>query len=612
MRTLTLVETQSFLTMEVSLQAPKKKRSPIWDYFIISDDESFAKCCSCELKVSRGGKDTKTYGTTNLSTHLRIKHPELFKEFEKKSEELKLAAQAREGNLVAKKRQLSLQECDDRVRQWNINDDRSQRIHKQIGEMIALDCHPFSLVEDEGFTHLLRELEQRYSLPSRRYLTENIVTNLFESLKAKVTQAVSGVNFFSFTTDIWTTNVSNESLLSLTAHWITGTFERKAVMLHAQCIDGSHTGPCIAEKITGILRSWDISHDQVHVVLRDNGSNMVRAMKDACLPSLGCFAHTLQFVVHDGVLSQRAVIDVLAICRKIVGHFKHSSLAYSRLREIQNNLSLPPHRLKQDEPTRWNSTLYMIQSLIEQKMALAAYSTEYDLVQLSPHQLDLANKIVAALSPIEEIMKSISANAASVSAIIPFIRMLQRSLEKHHNDRGVQTMKHEMLKSLKQRYADAECNEILTISTILDPRFKEKFFSCSDVVEELTSSLKDKVAQLQASQSKDSSTDETEEPTSKRPKTTLLQCFSEILEESGVSVDDSGNEVDRYITEPLIEFHGGKHCLNWWATNKPRFPFLAELAQRYLSAPPTSVPSERLFSVAGDVYDEKRNRLSPE
>ena len=68
--------------------------------------------------------------------------------------------------------------------------------------MIALDCHPFSLVEDEGFTRLLRESEPRYSLPNRRYFTENIVTNLFNNLKTKVTQAVSGVNFFSFTTDI--------------------------------------------------------------------------------------------------------------------------------------------------------------------------------------------------------------------------------------------------------------------------------------------------------------------------------------------------------------------------------------------------------------------------
>ena len=111
--------------------------------------------------------------------------------------------------------------------------------------------------------------------------------------------------------------------------------------MYSVLIRRSHTGLCIAEK-TGMLRSWDIFNDQVHVILRDNGSNMVRAMKDACLPSLGCFAHTLQLVVHDGVLSQRAVIDILAICRNIVGHFKHSSLTYSHIREIQINLSLPP------------------------------------------------------------------------------------------------------------------------------------------------------------------------------------------------------------------------------------------------------------------------------
>ena len=93
-------------------------------------------------------------------------------------------------------------------------------------------------------------------------------------------------------------------------------------------------------------------------------------------------------------------------------------------------------------------------------------------MQLSLHQLDLTNKIVVTLSQVEEITKSISANAASISAIISFICMLQRKLEKHHNNRRVQTMKHEMLKSLKQRYADVECNEILTISTILDPMFK--------------------------------------------------------------------------------------------------------------------------------------------
>ena len=101
-------------------------------------------------------------------------------------------------------------------------------------------------------------------------------------------------------------------------------------------------------KLSKILSDWDISSEQVHCILRDNGSNMIKAMDEACLPSFGCFAHTLQLVIQDGLLSQRVVIDLLAVCRSIVGHFKHSSIAYHKLATIQENLRLPKHTLKQD------------------------------------------------------------------------------------------------------------------------------------------------------------------------------------------------------------------------------------------------------------------------
>ena len=53
-------------------------------------------------------------------------------------------------------------------------------------------------------------------------------------------------------------------------------------------------------------------------------------MTKANLPSFGCFAHSLQLVVNDGLLFQRVVKDLLAVCRSIVGHFKHSSVCISQ------------------------------------------------------------------------------------------------------------------------------------------------------------------------------------------------------------------------------------------------------------------------------------------
>ena len=63
-------------------------------------------------------------------------------------------------------------------------------------------------------------------------------------------------------------------------------------------------------------------------------------------------------MVHDGVLSQRMLIDTLVVSRRIVGHFKHSTLAYHLLDEIRERLDITKHKLQQDEPTRGGTLLY--------------------------------------------------------------------------------------------------------------------------------------------------------------------------------------------------------------------------------------------------------------
>ena len=46
------------------------------------------------------------------------------------------------------------------------------------------------------------------------------------------------------------------------------------------------------------------------------------------------------------------------------------------------------------------------------------------------------------------------------------------------------------------------------------------------------------------------------------------------------------------------------NLLEYWKNNRECYPFLADLAMKYLSAPPSSVPSESLFSETG-IIDKK-------
>lgn len=52
--------------------------------------------------------------------------------------------------------------------------------------------------------------------------------------------------------------------------------------------------------------------------------------------------------------------------------------------------------------------------------------------------------------------------------------------------------------------------------------------------------------------------------------------------------------------------------MKWWNERKSHYPVLAKLVRKMWCVPATSVQSEELFSMAGNVLTQKRNQLSPE
>lgn len=72
-----------------------------------------------------------------------------------------------------------------------------------------------------------------------------------------------------------------------------------------------------------------------------------------------------------------------------------------------------------------------------------------------------------------------------------------------------------------------------------------------------------------------------------------------------------GRHIDQFIAERMeMERDEGLDVLQWWEGSQKRWPWLAHLARLYLAQPATSATSERLFSVAGNVMRQTRNRLS--
>lgn len=69
-------------------------------------------------------------------------------------------------------------------------------------------------------------------------------------------------------------------------------------------------------------------------------------------------------------------------------------------------------------------------------------------------------------------------------------------------------------------------------------------------------------------------------------------------------------EIERYLADPFIK--GSDTVLKWWGSRAQVYPHIASLAKKYLPIPASSVPSERIFSLAGNIVSPKRSLLKPE
>ena len=118
----------------------------------------------------------------------------------------------------------------------------------------------------------------------------------------------------------------------------------------------------------------------------------LRILSDALeWASVNCAAHILQLCVNEGPQIP-SIAAHLAAGQKLVGHFKHSSKATAALVQKQKQMNMPVKELIQDCPTRWNSSYYMQERILEVRWPISAVLGDESITKKSDRYLDFKSE----------------------------------------------------------------------------------------------------------------------------------------------------------------------------------------------------------------------------
>ncbi|CAG9790324.1 unnamed protein product [Diatraea saccharalis] len=367
------------------------------------------------------------------------------------------------------------------------------------------------------------------------------------------------------------------------------------------------------------------------MVVRDNAYNMQTAMRCGNFLSIGCVAHTLQLVIHDVIFKDAASMNLIKKCRKVVGHFKRSEQASRYLERFQETCGLLRHVLIQDIETRWNSTYLMLERLLEQKTAINLYMAERGGIEVpTAEEWEQINYYIAILRCFYQATLDISSDSSSISLIIPLIVMLNSKMTtKDEDPEKVILLKIQLRNSIHRRFSYLKNTPHLMIATLIDPRFKSKYFTNDETENtktEILSFLRQTGSRSRSAAIMDVDVDEprpscsnsdpaTEGVFTKKKDDDLwdshdnLASSVTITSENELGLDHPGPPFQEHLTcflkEPLLLRNADIY--EYWSSSP--YTYLRPIAIKYLSAPPSSVPSEQLFCAAGRIYADRRSNL---
>lgn len=385
---------------------------------------------------------------------------------------------------------------------------KSEKLIHAIMFMICKDNQPLSIVEDEGFKYLMKTVSPNFKVPSRR----NICSKIFEkydAMKNIFMAKLKNVQYFTLTTDIWT-DIQTRSYIGVTIHFV-DEYKFNSALLGVYELDERHTSEYIATKLVDVCTEWNITKQKIVAVVTDGAANMIKAidLSFGKKQHILCFAHTLNLVAQNAISSVSQLTELISKVKNIVRWFKHSVVASDELRKATNG----DGKLIQEEATRWNSTFYMLERFTKLSKIINDIVHKHITAppMISAKEVKDISDIIDLLRPIEASTKELCGQKyVTSSMVIPMVYIMVKNISqfKPTQELGIQLQK-EILFHCEKRFGSVESVALLSIATMLDPRFKKIYFKDPMALSKTLKYISDEIKQNQDQDESSSDNDTT-------------------------------------------------------------------------------------------------------
>lgn len=236
--------------------------APVWDFFGFKPNEqggainADAPVCRLCLKVVA----TKKSNTTNLHAHLKLNHPVEFAQLGKKTAPRDAETSARQSTIT---------EAFHRQSKYSRNSAKWCALTESVVRYIAKEMQPFNTVEKPAFRDMLQTFDRQYELPSRKYVSQTAIPELYNRVKDLILNELKDIKFYSATTDMWSSS-NMTPYMSLTIHYITEDWTLHSKCLETRYVPENHTADTLEENLKAALADWGLDENKLACITTDN------------------------------------------------------------------------------------------------------------------------------------------------------------------------------------------------------------------------------------------------------------------------------------------------------------------------------------------------------